>query len=217
MTLIKGATMNVDVINMKGKKVGSADLPETIFEASISNDLMHQAYVRQIANARLGTHETKVRGEVSGGGRHPWRQKGTGRARHGSIRSAQWKGGGRIHTPHQRKYTKSMPRKMRHAALRSALSVKVADEDVVVVDDFKVADLKTKTMLKVVDALVGNDSALILIPEKSEQYEQVILSSNNIPDVKTLSAGYLNIRDLLKYKKLVMPVAALERIKEHLG
>ena len=116
--------MKVDVFNMEGKKVSTVELPAAIFEAPINVDLMHQAYVRQMANARLGTHDTKTRGEVAGGGRKPWRQKGTGRARQGSTRAAQWKGGGRVHTPHPRIYTPGDARKMRRAALRSALSVK---------------------------------------------------------------------------------------------
>ena len=209
--------MEVDVLNMEGKKVDTVDLPPDIFEAKISVDLMHQAYVRQEANARLGTHETKVRGEVSGGGRKPWRQKGTGRARHGSIRAAQWKGGGRIHTPHPRKYTKSMPRKMRRAALRSALSVKAAEEGIVILDEMVFPEAKTRVMIKIMDELVGDSSALILIPEKTTEFEVVVNSTNNIPDVKTLLAGYINIRDLLSFDKVVIPMASLEKIKTHLG
>ena len=116
--------MKVDVLNMEGQKVNTVELPSKIFEAPINVDLMHQAYVRQMANARLGTHSTKGRSDVSGGGRKPWRQKGTGRARHGSIRAPQWVGGGKVHKPKPRDYTKAMPRKMRRAALRSALSAK---------------------------------------------------------------------------------------------
>src|SRR5512139_2527199 len=116
--------MEVDVLNMEGQKVSTVDLPSVIFEAPINMDLMHQAYVRQMANARLGTHKTKTRGEVAGGGRKPWRQKGTGRARQGSTRSPQWVGGGRVHTPQPRDYSLKMPRKMRRAALCSALSAK---------------------------------------------------------------------------------------------
>src|SRR5210317_1908072 len=114
--------MKVDVVNIQGKKVKSVELPAAIFEAPINTSLMHQAYVRQMANARLGTHKTKTRSEVSGGGRKPWRQKGTGRARQGSTRAVQWTGGGRVHTPRPRSYAKAMPKKMRRAALRSALS-----------------------------------------------------------------------------------------------
>src|SRR5512137_103615 len=130
-------TMEVDVFNMKGEKVRKVDLPAEIFEAPINVDLMHQAYVRQLANARLGTHDTKTRGEVSGGGRKPWKQKGTGRARQGSTRAPQWVGGGRVHTPHPRDYTLEMPRKMRRAALRSALSVKASEAGIVVVEELE--------------------------------------------------------------------------------
>ena len=130
--------MEVDVVNMEGQKVRTVELPPRIFEARINIDLMHQAYVRQMANARLGTHKTKGRSEVSGGGRKPWRQKGTGRARQGSTRAAQWVGGGKIHTPKPRDYYQSMPRKMRRAALRSALSAKAAESALVVLEEFEV-------------------------------------------------------------------------------
>ncbi|HQN05483.1 MAG TPA: 50S ribosomal protein L4 [Anaerolineaceae bacterium] len=208
--------MKLDVLNMEGKKVDSVELPAEIFEAPVYRDLMHQAFVRQMANARLGTHDTKVRGEVAGGGRKPWRQKGTGRARQGSIRAAHWKGGGRIHTPHPRSYVQSMPRKMRLAALRSALTVKAAQESIVVVDELKVAEPKTRLMAGALNALVGSNSALILIPQK-DNYQDVIRSTNNLPDAKILLASYLNIRDLLTFEKLVMPLAALESISAHLG
>ena len=208
--------MKLDVLNMEGKKVDSVELPADIFEAPVYRDLMHQAFVRQMANARLGTHDTKVRGEVAGGGRKPWRQKGTGRARQGSIRSAQWKGGGRIHTPHPRSYVQSMPRKMRLAALRSALSVKAAEECIIVVDELKVAEPKTRLMASALNTLVGNNSVLILIPQK-EEYQDVIRSTNNLPEAKILMASYINIRDLLTFEKLVMPLAALESISAHLG
>ena len=127
--------MKVNVLSMDGKKLREVELPAAIFEAPINIDLMHQAYVRQMANARLGTHETKVRGEVAGGGAKPFKQKGTGRARQGSRRAAQWVGGGRIHTPHPRSYEQRMPKKMRQAALRSALSAKAAESELVIVDD----------------------------------------------------------------------------------
>jgi large subunit ribosomal protein L4 len=177
---------------------------------------MHQAYVRQMANARLGTHDTKVRGEVAGGGRKPWRQKGTGRARQGSTRAAHWKGGGRIHTPHPRKYTQAMPLKMRRAALRSALSVKAAEAGIVVVDHLALAEPKTRLMARALNALIGDSSALILIPEKT-QYEGVIRSTNNLPDAKILMASYLNIRDLLVFDKVILPLASLNVITANLG
>jgi large subunit ribosomal protein L4 len=209
--------MKVDVYNMQGEKVKQVELPAEIFEAKINVDLMHQAYVRQMANARLGTHQTKVRGEVSGGGRKPWKQKGTGRARQGSTRAAHWVGGGRIFTPHPRKYTKAMPLKMRQAALRSALSVKAAEEGIVLVDEFVLPEVKTKHMAKVLSALVGSQTALLLLPEKGESYDVVMRSANNLPDAKVLLASYLNIRDLLGYDKVVMPVTAIDFLVAQLG
>jgi large subunit ribosomal protein L4 len=208
--------MLVDVFNMDGEKVNTVELPASVFEAPIYVDLMHQAYVRQLANARLGTHDTKVRGEVSGGGRKPWRQKGTGRARQGSTRAAQWVGGGRIHTPHPRKYTQSMPLKMRRAALRSALSVKAAEANIVIVDKLEVSEPKTRLMARALNSLVGASSALILIPEKGA-YEGVIRSSNNLPDAKVLLANYINIRDLLGFDKVIMPLSSIDTIAQHLG
>ncbi len=208
--------MLVDVYNMEGKKVKQVELPEAIFAAPINTDLMHQAYVRQMANARLGTHDTKTRNEVAGGGRKPWRQKGTGRARQGSIRAAQWKGGGRIHTPHPHAYTLSMPKKMRRAALRSALTVKASESSIVLVDELLVPEPKTRLMAKALNSLVGDASALVVIPQK-DSYENVILSTANLPETKTLLASYLNIRDLFKFEKVVMPLAALDVIKSYLG
>lgn len=208
--------MEAKVVNMSGKKVSTVELPSNIFEAPIHVDLMHQAYVRQMANARLGTHSTKVRSEVSGGGKKPWRQKGTGRARTGSIRAAQWVGGGKIHTPKPREYTKAMPKKMRRAALRSALSVKAADNELVIVDELKVSEPKTSVMAKVLSKLVGDSSVLVLIPNK-EEYGDIILTTNNLPGTKILLVNYLNIRDLLGYEKIIFPTAVLESISAHLG
>jgi large subunit ribosomal protein L4 len=209
--------MEVAVYNMEGQKVSTVELSAAIFEAPIFVDVMHQAYTRQMANARLGTHETKTRSEVAGGGRKPWRQKGTGRARQGSTRAPHWKGGGKIHTPHMHGYTQAMPRKMRRTALRSALSVKAAEADIVIVDDLKLAEPKTRLMVQALTALVGDASALVVIPEKSEQYELVARSTNNIQGAKILMANYLNIRDLLVFQKLVLPLAALDVIQANLG
>jgi len=209
--------MKVDIFNMQGEKVGKKELPAALFEAPINMDLMHQAYIRQMANARLGTHETKVRGEVSGGGRKPWKQKGTGRARQGSIRAAQWVGGGRIHTPHPRKYTQRMPLKMRRAALRSALTVKATESGIILVDDLSLAEPKTKIMAASLFKLVGDASALVLIPEKTNEYDMVSRATHNIADAKVVMAGYLNIRDLLSFDKLVMPVKSLEVLETQLG
>lgn len=209
--------MKVDVLNMEGKKVRSLDLPAKIFDAPINVDLMHQAYQRQMANSRLGTHNTKTRSEVSGGGRKPWRQKGTGRARQGSIRAAQWVGGGKVHTPKPRKYDKDMPRKMRRAALRSALSVKAAENDLVVLDELTLSEPKTRLMVEALNGLVGDASVLILMSEKGASYDLVRRTINNIPDVKMLMANYLNIRDLLGYDKVILPVDTVEVIASYLG
>jgi len=179
--------------------------------------LMHQAYVRQMANARLGTHETKVRGEVAGGGAKPYKQKGTGRARQGSRRAAQWVGGGRIHTPHPRSYEQRMPKKMRQAALRSALSAKAADAGVVVIDEFSLSEAKTKVMAQTLKNLVGASTALVLLPEKGEAYDLVTKTTNNLSETKVLLAGYLNIRDLFGYDKLILPVKALDALVANLG
>jgi large subunit ribosomal protein L4 len=209
--------MKVDVLNMQGEKVKQVDLPAAIFEAKVNTDLMHQAFQRQMANARLGTHQTKVRGEVAGGGRKPWKQKGTGRARQGSTIAAQWVGGGRIHTPHPRKYTQSMPKKMRQAALRSALSAKAAGAGIVVVDEFAFKEHKTQAMAKVLNALVGQSSALVLMAARDEAYDNTLKIGGNIPDAKFLLAAYLNIRDLLSYEKVVVPLKTLDVISAHLG
>lgn len=206
--------MKVDVLNMQGQKVDTTELPPAIFEAPIKRDLMHQALVRQLANARLGTHKTKSRGEVAGGGAKPWRQKGTGRARQGSRRSPVWVGGGKVHTPRPRDYSKRMPRKMRQAALRSALSVRAAEEAIIVLDEVAMPSPKTKEMVAALGRLVGDSSALILLPEADENVE---LSVRNLSRAKTLRAQYLNVRDLLGFERVILPLGALEVIQAHLG
>ncbi len=209
--------MMVNVLNLQGEVVRQVELPAAIFEAPIRPDLMHQAYVRQMANARLGTHDTKTRGEVSGGGRKPWRQKGTGRARQGSIRAPQWVGGGKVHTPHPRSYRQKMPKKMRRAALRSALSAKAAESGIVVVEHLNLSEPKTRLMAEVLRNVAGDASALILMPQKDATYETVMRASNNLPDTKVLLAAYLNIRDLLGFEKVVMPLQTLDVLTAHLG
>ena len=209
--------MKVDIYNIEGNKLREMELPASIFEAAVNMDLMHQAYTRQMANARLGTHETKTRSEVSGGGRKPWKQKGTGRARTGSTRSAQWVGGGRIHTPHPRSYEQKMPKKMRQAALRSALTVKASEAGIVVVDEFMINEPKTRLMVEALSKLVGNSSVLVLMPEKDLAYENVMRCTDNLDDAKVLLASYINIRDLLGYDKVVMPIKTLDVLTAHLG
>ncbi len=206
--------MEVEVKNLKGEKVSTVELPAAIFEAPIRKDLMHQALVRQLANARQGTHSTKTRGEVAGGGKKPWKQKGTGRARQGSTRAPQWKGGGKVHTPKPRDYSLRMPRQMRRAALRSALSAKAAEAQIVVVQDLTLDKPKTSEMLQALVNLVGTDSALVLLPERNDNVEKSI---RNIEHAKYLRANYLNIRDLLGYDRLVMPLSALDVIQSYLG
>jgi large subunit ribosomal protein L4 len=209
--------MKVDVLSIDGKKLREVELPSAVFEAPINIDLMHQAYVRQMANARLGTHQTKVRSEVAGGGAKPWKQKGTGRARQGSRRAAQWVGGGRIHTPHPRSYEQRMPKKMRQAALRSALSVKAAESGVVIVDEISLSEMKTRLMVESLRNLVGKSTALVVLPEKDKAYDMVMRSTDNLADAKVLLAGYLNIRDLLGYDKLILSVKTLDALTAHLG
>ena len=210
--------MKVDVVDIKGTKLRQVELPATVFEAPINVDLMHQAYVRQLANARLGTHDTKVRSEVSGGGRKPWKQKGTGRARQGSTNAAQWVGGGRIHTPHPRSYEQRMPKKMRQAALRSALSAKAAEVgSIVIVDDFDLKDAKTRSRSEALGNLVGNSTVLVLMPSKDQSYETVMRSAGNIEGAKVLLASYLNIRDLLGFDKVILPLKTIDVLAAHLG
>lgn len=209
--------MKVDVLDIKGKKIREVELSAKIFESPVNIDLMHQAYTRQMANARLGTHDTKVRSEVAGGGRKPWKQKGTGRARQGSTRAAQWVGGGRIHTPHPRSYDQHMPKKMRQAALRSALSAKIADAGIVVVDDFDLKEPKTRLMVEALGNLVGASTALVLMPVKDQSYDTVMRSADNIDGAKVLLASYLNVRDILGFDKVVLPLKTLDVLTAHLG
>lgn len=210
--------MKVDVYSMQGKKLEKqADLPKKIFEAPINSDLMHQAYVRQMANGRAGTHKTKTRSEVRGGGRKPWRQKGTGRARQGSIRAAQWVGGGGVHTPRPRDYSKKMPKQMRRAALRSALSAKAVEKEIVLVDEFVLKEGKTRMLDEALAKLAGASTVLLVMAEKDENYMKVSQASRNLPQVSTLLASYLNIRDLLGHEKLIMPLDAIKSIESYLG
>jgi large subunit ribosomal protein L4 len=206
--------MKVDVLNQQGEKVRTINLPAEIFEAPIKSDLMHQALVRQLANARLGTRKTKGRSEVSGGGRKPWRQKGTGRARQGSTRAAQWVGGGKVHTPMPTDFRLQMPRKMRRAALCSALSVKAAQSEIIVLDDLKMEAPKTGEMAQILMKLVGASKVLIVLPETDEN---VVMSARNLPWAKTLDARYLNIHDILRFDRMILSVGAVEVIKSYLG
>jgi large subunit ribosomal protein L4 len=199
---------------MTGETVGEIELREDIFGVPINAPVMHQALMRQQANMRLGTHKTKTRSEVSGGGRKPWLQKHTGRARQGSTRSPQWRGGGIVFGPHPRSYRQKMPRKMRRLAYKSALSIKARERQIIVLDDLQMPAPKTREMVSILEALAVDSSALILLPESNFNVEK---SVNNLPGVKTLRAHYLNIRDLLGYDYLVIPLGALEIIELILG
>jgi large subunit ribosomal protein L4 len=206
--------MQVSLMNMTGEMVGEVELLDSIFAVQVNRPLMHQALLRQLANARLGTHKAKGRSEVAGGGRKPWRQKGTGRARQGSTRAAQWRGGGIIFGPTPRSYEQQMPRKMRRAAVRSALSAKAADEKILVLDGLSMAEPKTRDMAQMLDRLAVDSTVLILMASEDWAVER---SARNLPGVKLLKASYLNVRDLLTYDYLVIPQGALTVIEEMLG
>jgi large subunit ribosomal protein L4 len=206
--------MQVPVYNTQGEQVSETELRDDIFAVPINQALMHQALLRQLANARLGTHKTKTRSEVVGGGRKPWRQKGTGRARQGSIRSPQWRGGATVFGPTPRSYKQKMPRKMRRQALRSALSVKATESQVKVLDALEMNAPKTKEVMSLLQNLGVDSSALILLPQRDEV---ILRSVRNLPKVRTLVAQYLNVRDLLRYDYVLMPLASLEVIEGILG
>ena len=205
--------MELPVYNMSGEQVSTHELPASIFEAIINRDLMHQALVRQMANARLGTHKAKTRSEVNRSTAKIYRQKGTGRARHGSRKAPIFVGGGKAHGPQPRKYTKAMPRKMRRAALCSALSAKAEAGDIVLLEQISMDAPKTKVVATLMRTLTNGESALLLLPERNETVEK---SARNLQSVKALHANYLNIRDLLGYSKLVMPLAALDVVSDFL-
>jgi len=206
--------MQVEVKNIAGKTVGEVDLRDDIFGIEPNGPVMHQALVRQLANRRLGTHKTKSRGEVLRSKSKWYRQKGTGRARHGSRNAPIFVGGGVAHGPRPRHYTKKMPRKMRRLALCSALSVKAAEEHIIVLDAIDFEAPKTRTMLDTLRNLNVESSAVILLPDRNENIER---SASNLSDVITLRADYLNVRDLLKYDYVIMPTDALAVVEEILG
>jgi large subunit ribosomal protein L4 len=207
--------MLIPVLNMQGEKVDDVVLRPDIFEASVNVSLMHQALVRQLANARLGTHKTKTRSENNRSKSKWYRQKGTGRARHGSRNAPIFVGGGIAHGPIPRSYDKKMPVKMRRAALRCALSAKAAAQQIVIVDQLEMAGPKTKEIVRVLMNLsVGGGKALIVLPDRNEAVE---LSVRNLQTAKTLRAHYLNIRDLLSCDYIVVPLGSLEVIEAILG
>jgi large subunit ribosomal protein L4 len=201
--------MEVSVLDMAGKEIKKVDVPAYIFEEEVNTGLMHQAYVRQMANARHGTAKAKSRSEVRGTTAKIYRQKGTGRARHGAKTAPIFVGGGRAHPPRPRKYTKKMPKKMRRKAIRCALSALMRDEQLVFVEKLDFAQPKTKEMKQVLTSVTGSNNALVVIGNKDEN---VTRSIHNLPKAHVILANYLNIRDLLQYEKVVITLDALDVI-----
>ena len=206
--------MQVPVLDMQGKEVKQLDVQSYIFEEEVNTGLMHQAYVRQMANARQGNHKAKARSEVRGSTAKIYRQKGTGRARHGARTAPIFVGGGRAHPPRPRKYTKAMPKKMRRKAIRCALSGLLRDDQIVFVEKLDFDTPKTKQMLQVLENVTGTDKALVVLGSKDENVSR---SVHNLPKAHIILANYLNIRDLLKYEKVVITLDALDVINDIWG
>jgi large subunit ribosomal protein L4 len=202
--------MQIDVHNTAGEVIGQAELDETVWNIEPNIAVMHQALLLQQANQRQGTHDTKTRSEVRGGGKKPWRQKGTGRARQGSTRAPQWIGGGVVWGPHPRKYTQRMPQKMRILAIRSALSAKVRDERLTVISGLSDIEPKTKEMKIIISKLPESRSILIVKAGKDEAIDR---AAGNLENVRTILAPYLNVRDVLKYERLIVSQEALSVIE----
>ncbi len=200
----------VSVYNMEGSEVGTMDLDDAVFGVEIKEHLVHQAVVQQLANNRQGTQKAKTRGEVRGGGRKPWRQKGTGHARQGSIRSPQWTGGGVVFAPTPRDYSFKMNKKEKRAALKSALTSRVQDEKLVVLDELRLDAIKTKDFVKVLDNL-DVSKALVVLVDKDFTVEK---SAANVPDVKTSLVSTINVYDILKYDTVITTKAGVEKIEE---
>jgi large subunit ribosomal protein L4 len=204
--------MKVDVYNQKGEKAGQAELPKTIFEVAYNEDLIHQALVRQLANRRLATAKVKTRGEIRGGGRKPFKQKGTGNARQGTIRAPHMRGGGVVFGPsNNRNFTKQMPKKQRRKALFSALSEKARKKEVLVLDKYDVKAPKTKDFAAMIAKMPVERNALVVIAEKDLNLTK---SAANIPNVKTVLANYINIHDLQKYRTVILLQDAVKKLEE---
>jgi large subunit ribosomal protein L4 len=206
--------MQANVLNIQGKQIQTVELPESIFGIEVNVGLMHQAYLRQMANARQGTHSTLDRGDVNRTTAKVYRQKGTGRARHGSRGAPIFVGGGIAHGPHPRKYTQSMPKKMRRKAIRCALSSLMSGNQLVFVDKLDLETPKTKVMKQTLTTLTGSDNALVLFTAGQDNVQR---SVNNLQNAHALQVNNLNIRDLLQYDKVVVPLAALDVIKSIWG
>ena len=201
---------NVSVFNMEGKEVGKLELSDAVFGVTVNEHLVHLAVVQHLANMRQGTQKAKTRSEVSGGGRKPWRQKGTGHARQGSIRAPQWKGGGMVFAPVPRDYSFKLNRKEKRAALKSALTSRVNEEKLLVLDELKLDEIKTKNMQKVLDNLKVKKAIVIIDGDD----QNIVMSAKNIPNVITASADMINVYDIMKYSTVVMTKAAAKKIEE---
>ena len=205
---------NVAVLNMTGAQVGTIELNDAIFGIEANEHVMHLAVVQYLANQRQGTQSTKTRAEVRGGGRKPYRQKGTGRARQGSIRSPQWVGGGVVFAPKPRDYSFKLNKKVKRLALQSALSTKVAEGKIIVLDELTLAEVKTKEMVKVLDALKVDKKALVVTAEVDEN---VTKSARNIEGVTPVAAASINVYDLLTHNKLIITKDAIAKVEEVLA
>ena len=201
----------VDMYNVDGKKVGDIDLKEEIFGIEPNQDVVHEAIVNFLANQRQGTQSTKTRAEVRGGGRKPWKQKGTGRARQGSIRAPHWVKGGIALGPKPRSYKYTINKKVRRLALKSVFSSKVLENKLVVLDTFNFTEIKTKNMIKVLENLKVNEKVLIVIPENDLNVQK---SAKNIPGTKVCLVNTINVYDMVKYSKLIVTKQAIEKIEE---
>lgn len=210
---------NVSVYNMEGKEVGTMELSDAVFGAKINEHLVHMAVVQHLANKRQGTQKAKTRSEVSGGGRKPWRQKGTGHARQGSIRAPQWKGGGIVFAPVPRDYSFKLNKKEKRAALTSALTSKVIDNKFIVVDELQFDEIKTKKFKAVMDNLNAGKALVVLSKDNitDTRYKNVVLSARNLPEVKTAMTNTINVYDVMNADKLVVTKAAVEKIEEVYG
>ena len=201
----------VDVYNMQGKKVSDVELNEAVFGIEPNETIVHSVLVNYLANQRQGTQSTKTRAEVRGGGKKPWRQKGTGRARQGSIRAPQWIKGGIALGPKPRSYKYTVNKKEKRLAIKSVLSSKVIEKELTVVDKLELKEIKTKSMVKALTALKVEGKTLIIVPEKNTN---VVMSARNIEGVKTITANNINVFDLLKYNNLILPVDTVKKLEE---
>ena len=202
---------NVSVYNMVGSEVGKLDLNDSVFAVDVNEHLMHMAVVLQLANKRQGTQKAKTRSEVSGGGRKPWRQKGTGHARQGSTRSPQWTGGGVVFAPTPRDYSFKMNKKEKAGAIKSALTTKVNEEKFFVMDSLKFDEIKTKKMVSVLDALKVNKALVVLDGEDNDNVE---VSARNIAGVRTVYSNAINVYDILKYDTIIITKSAVAKLEE---